>query len=73
MPSASVSTRTIVPPGTFASAAAVTLASASPVSTVSSERWWPNGAPLGGAVCDGVVVVAVVVVLELPFAALAMP
>jgi hypothetical protein len=50
----------------------------SPVRTVSSERWWPQGRPLGaaGAVgADGVAegVVVVVVELPLPFAALAIP
>src|SRR3954451_4337521 len=66
LPSASVSTRMTVPPGTFCFATAVTFEAASPVSTVSSERWWPQGRPLGvaraaGADCvaDGVVVVVV--------------
>jgi hypothetical protein len=42
-PSASVSTRTIVPPLTFALAAAVTLSRASPDSGVSSDRCGPQG------------------------------
>src|SRR6185503_5451649 len=42
-PSASVSTRTIVPPGTFAFSAASTFAAVSPVSGVSSPRWPPHG------------------------------
>jgi hypothetical protein len=42
-PSASVSTRTIVPLGTFAFAAAWTFAAVSPVSGVSSLRWPPHG------------------------------
>jgi len=50
LPSASVSTRTIVPPGTFALARAVTLLSASPVNGVSSLRCRPHGCtPLGAA------------------------
>jgi hypothetical protein len=49
LPSASVSTRTIVPPGTFALAAAVTLLSASPVTGVSSLRCRPHDCPVGGA------------------------
>src|SRR3954452_12820840 len=65
-PSASVSTRTTVPPGTFSFAIAVTLASASPVSGVSSERWtpqpWPGPGPplLGGGAVEGTVAVALV-------------
>jgi hypothetical protein len=54
------------------------LDAAAPVRTVSSERWWPHGRPLGaggalGAVADGVVVDGVVVELPLPLAALAIP
>src|SRR6476469_2505703 len=45
LPSASVSTRSIVPPLTFASAAARTFASVSPVRSVSSGRW--GGSPAG--------------------------
>jgi hypothetical protein len=78
LPSASVSTRMTVPPGTFCFATAVTFEAASPLRTVSSERWCPQGRPLGAAgaigadcVADGVVVV--VVELPLPFAALAIP
>jgi hypothetical protein len=44
LPSVSVSTRTIVPPGTSASAASLTFAAVSPVSRVSSLRWPPHGA-----------------------------
>src|SRR6266536_845270 len=59
-PSASVSTRTIVPPETLASAAACTLASVSPVRSVSSLRWPPQGwrPVLGGAAASVVVDVA---------------
>src|SRR4029079_796450 len=49
LPSASVSTRMIVPPGTFALARAVTLLSASPVSGVSSLRCRPHACPPLGA------------------------
>jgi hypothetical protein len=78
-PSASVSTRTMVPPGTFEFAIAVTLASAEPVRSVSSLRWWPHGCELdapGGADVLGADVLgaAVVVVDELdPDAAEATP
>ena len=64
-----------VPPATFALAIAVTFASASPVSSVSSLRWWPHGAPPfapGGAAGAEFVAVGVEVV-PLPLAALAMP
>jgi hypothetical protein len=62
-----------VPPETFASAAAVTLARVSPVRGVSSLRWPPHGRwVLGGA--DGSAVVVVVdVAVEFPLAALARP
>src|SRR5262245_61912692 len=51
-PSASVSTRSIVPPLTFASAAARTFAAVSPVRSVSSGRW--GGSPAGACGCaDG--------------------
>ena len=49
LPSASVSTRTTVPPETFAFAAAVTFARASPVRGVSSLRWPPQGCCALGA------------------------
>src|SRR3954468_13443657 len=52
-PSLSVSTRTMVAPGYFASAAALTFAAVSPVSSVSSERCGLLGSPgfgfVGGA------------------------
>jgi hypothetical protein len=63
----------IVPPGTLASAAAVTLASASPVRTVSSLLWWPNGCCELGAVAGAVAAVEGAVVVVLPVAALAIP
>src|SRR5438093_13041316 len=44
-PSASVSTRSIMPPLTFASAASRTFAAVSPVRSVSSGRW--GGSPAG--------------------------
>jgi hypothetical protein len=51
LPSASVSTRMIVPPGTLASASARTLAAVLPVSGVSSLRRGPHGCrALGAAV-----------------------
>src|SRR5215468_5408204 len=48
-PSASVSTRSIVPPLTFASAASRTFAAVSPVRSVSSGRW--GGSPAGACGC----------------------
>src|SRR5690349_952117 len=48
-PSASVSTRSIVPPLTFASAAARTFAAVSPVRSVSSGRWGGSPAWFGGS------------------------
>jgi hypothetical protein len=72
LPSASVSTRMIVPPGTFAFAMSVTLVSASPVSSVSSARWPPQGRCALGA--DDVGADGGVVVLEPdPLAAVATP
>src|SRR5262245_37843447 len=48
-PSASVSTRSIVPPLTFASAASRTFAAVSPVRSVSSGRW--GDSPAGACGC----------------------
>ena len=48
LPSASVSVRTIVAPGSLAFAAASTLLFVSPVSGVSSERCPPHGLPAVG-------------------------
>src|SRR3954452_5342726 len=80
LPSASVSTRSIVPPGTFALASAVTLSRASPVSGVSSLRCRPHGCPPLGAADGapaancGALAAAEPLELELdPVAALAMP
>jgi hypothetical protein len=74
LPSASVSTRTTVPPGTFAWATAVTFARASRLSGVSSLRCLPHGRPLpgGGAGADAAGA-ATLLEPELPPAALAMP
>jgi hypothetical protein len=77
--SASVSTRSIVPPGSFAFAAASTLAAVSPVSSFSvlpSARWPPSDGPrLGGAcwVCAAVLDEEDVVVPELAALAIAEP
>ena len=74
LPSASVSTRTTVPPGTCASATAVTFARASPVSGVSSLRWPPQGCcALGAAGAVLELGVVAVVVEPVPLAALASP
>jgi len=79
LPSASVSTRTIVPFGTFAFAAASTFDAVSPVRSVSSLRWWPHGF-CGSGTAEGAAATACVATpLELeepepePLAALAIP
>ena len=65
LPSASVSTRTMVAPGSASLATAVTFASASPVSGVSSERCDPQ--PCGTAAgVEPVVVVAAIEPVEEP-------
>jgi hypothetical protein len=53
LPSASVSTRTIVAPETLPSAACLTLAAVSPLSNVSSLRWRPHGLWAFGAFAAG--------------------
>jgi hypothetical protein len=42
-----------VPPGTLASASSLTFAAVSPLSSVSSLRWWPHGLCPLGATDDG--------------------